>query len=71
MFALEGRSDLATGKGGREEARGGRTGGAGAEGGADGPVDGNFEGTWMGKEGQMPHGALNLVGGKQCWYSWQ
>ena len=38
MFALEGRSDLATGKGGREEARGGRTGGAGAEGRADGPV---------------------------------
>ena len=64
MFALKGRCDLTTGKGGREEARGGRTGGERAEGGAESTVDGNTEGAGMGKEGQMPHGAVRLAGWK-------
>ena len=55
MPALEGRCDLATGAGSREEARGGRTGREGAERGADGTVDGNPEGARVGKKGQMPH----------------
>ena len=60
MPALEGRCDLATGAGSREEARGGRTGREGAERGTDSTVDGNPEGARVGKKGQMPHGILNL-----------
>ena len=63
MPAVKGGSDFTTGAGGREEARGGRTGGEGAEGGAESTVDGNTEGAGMGKEGQkMPHGAVRLAG---------
>ena len=60
MPAVEGRCDLATGAGGWQEARGGRTAGEGAEGGAAGTVDGDPEGTGVGKKGQMPYGAVNL-----------
>ena len=58
MFAVKGGGDLTTGAGGREEARGGRSGREGADGGEEGTVDGASEGARMGKEGQMPHGAI-------------
>ena len=60
MFALKGRCDLTTGAGGWQEARGGRTGGEGAQGGEESTVDGDFKGARLGKEGQMPYGAVNL-----------
>ena len=58
MSLIQGGRDLPTGKGGREEARGGRSGREGADGGEEGTVDGDSEGARMGKEGQMPHGAI-------------
>ena len=55
MSLVQGGRDLPTGKGGREEARGGSEGGEGAQGGAEGTVDGNIEGAGMGEERQMPY----------------
>ena len=58
MSLIESGSDLSSGEGGWEEARGGREGGEGVEGGAEGAVDGNPERARMGMEGQMPYGAV-------------
>ena len=55
MSLVQGGRDLPTGKGGREEARGGSKGGEGAQGGAEGSVDGNFAGAGLGEERQMPY----------------
>ena len=55
MSLIQGGRDLPSGKGGREEARGGSKGGEGAQGGAEGTVDGNIEGAGLGKERQMPY----------------
>ena len=55
MSLVQGGRDLPTGKGGREEARGGSKGGEGAQGGAEGTVDGNTEGAGLGEERQMPY----------------
>ena len=60
MFTLKSRSDLATGTGGREEAKGSRSGRDGAEGGDEGTVDGDTDGARLGKEGQMPHGVVRF-----------
>ena len=48
MSLVESGSDLSSGEGGWEEARGGR----------EGAVDGNPERARMGTEGQMPYGAV-------------
>ena len=55
MSLVESGSDLSSGEGGWEEARGGREGGEGVEGGAEGTVDGNLEGAGLGEERQMPY----------------
>ena len=60
MSPVEGGGDLSTGEGGREETRRCREGGEGAQRGAEGAVDGVPEGARVGKEVQMPYGALNI-----------
>ena len=55
MSFVQGGCDFSSGKGSREEARGGREGGEGAQGGAEGTVDGNIEGAGLGEERQMPY----------------
>ena len=53
MSLVESGSDLSSGEGGWEEARGGREGGEGA-------VDGDTEGAGLGKEGQMAYGVVRI-----------
>ena len=60
MFAVTGGSDFATGTRGREEARGGRTGGEGVERREASTVDGVTKGAGVGKEGQMPHWTVKI-----------
>ena len=59
MPDLQGWSDLSTGEGSSQEARGFGQGGEGAEGGSTGPVDGQPQGSRVGEAGEMPHDDLN------------